>query len=110
MRPIRILIFAATTVLSTLAGYALLTPVRPIVSSIPHVTTSASIPTRAEEPIIATFQEVARPQVATPVVPTAPRVITDIQYVDAPVQKSSLRTSNPERGVEHAEQENEHDD
>jgi hypothetical protein len=110
MRPIRILIFAVITVLSTLAGYALLAPVRPIVSSIPHVTTSASIPTRAEKPITPTIQEVVRPQVATPVVPTAPRVMTEIQYVDAPVQRASLRTSNPEREVEQAELENNHDD
>jgi hypothetical protein len=110
MRPIRILIFAATTVLSTLAGYALLASVRPIVSSSPRATTSASIPTRAEKPITATVQEVGRPQVATPVVPTAPRVITEIQYVDAPAQRASLRTSNPEREVEQAGQENDHDD
>ena len=110
MRPIRILIFAATTVLSTLAGYALLAPVRPILTSSAQVTTGASIPTSTDRPITPTNHEVVRPQVATPVVQTTPRVITEIKYVDAPAQRASPRTTNPEREVEQAESENNHDD
>jgi hypothetical protein len=110
MRPLRILIFAATTVLSTLAGYALLAPIRPSLTSSAHVTTSASNSARAEIPITPTIQKVARPQVKTPVVHSAPRLITEIQYVDAPAKRASLRTTNPEREVEQAELENDHDD
>jgi hypothetical protein len=110
MRPLRILIFAATTVLSTLAGYALLMPVRPNLIGSPGVTSIASIPRRAEMPIALTTQAVSRTQGTIPVLHGTPRVITEIQYVEAPAPKASPSSANRERDVEQSESGNDHDD
>ena len=112
MNPKRILVLAIATLFSTLMGYAMLAPRHTLESSSqPIVAEELTAPTVATAITPSVEYATEQPSLAKaplkPVVASspAPRVITEVQYVDAPTPAHTVY--RPARGFEREHEHNE---